>query len=114
MLKTALWTVSLTLSMLVNYATAAADAEQVLSSAAKALGAEHLRSIEYSGSGYDFALGQAPNVRSPWPKFNDKAYTRTVNFEPWETRCNEFGLSSKIHRAVAVASRLSVSKARPK
>jgi glyoxylase-like metal-dependent hydrolase (beta-lactamase superfamily II) len=86
MWKTALWTASLTLSTLVNYAAAAADAEPVLSSAAKALGADQLHSIEYSGSGYDFALGQAPNVRSPWPKFNDKAYTRTVNFEPWETR----------------------------
>jgi glyoxylase-like metal-dependent hydrolase (beta-lactamase superfamily II) len=86
MLKTALWTASLALSTLVNYAAAATDAEQVLGSAATALGADQLRSIEYSGSGYDFALGQAPNVRSPWPKFNDKAYTRTVNFDPWETR----------------------------
>jgi glyoxylase-like metal-dependent hydrolase (beta-lactamase superfamily II) len=86
MLKIAL-TASLAMAALVNDATAAAqDAEHVLSSAAKALGTERLHSIEYSGSGYDFALGQAPNAESPWPKFNDKAYTRTVNFDPWETR----------------------------
>lgn len=86
MLRTEPWTASLVLSTLVSYAAVAADAEQVLSSAAKTLGADQLHSIEYSGSGYDFALGQAPNAKSPWPKFNDKAYTRTVNFDPWETR----------------------------
>jgi len=86
MLKTSLWTASLALATLMSYAAVAADAESVLSSAAKALGTEKLHSIEYSGTGYDFALGQAPNVKSPWPKFNDKAYTRTVNFDPWETR----------------------------
>src|ERR1700736_1491440 len=82
MFKTAAWMAPLTLATLANHA-AAANAEQVLGSAAKTLGADNLHSIEYSGSGYDFALGQAPNVKSPWPKFNDKSYTRTVNFDPW-------------------------------
>jgi len=85
MLKMAIFSAPLALAALVNHASAA-DAEQVLSTAANALGVAQLHSIEYSGSGYDYALGQAPNVNSPWPKFNDKAYTRTVNFDPWETR----------------------------
>ena len=29
----------------------------------------------------DFALGQAPNPSSPWPKFINKSYTRAINFE---------------------------------
>ena len=82
MFKTAAWMAPLALVALANHA-AAESAEQALGSAAKMLGAENLHSIEYSGSGYDFALGQAPNVKSPWPKFNDKSYTRTVNFDPW-------------------------------
>jgi glyoxylase-like metal-dependent hydrolase (beta-lactamase superfamily II) len=57
------------------------DAETVVSNALKALGVDNLKTIEYSGSGQDFALGQAPNPGSPWPKFNDKTYTRVIDFE---------------------------------
>src|SRR5207247_10611921 len=49
--------------------------------ASKAMGADSLKSIQYSGSGYDFAVGQNLNPNSPWPKFIDKTYTRVVNFE---------------------------------
>jgi glyoxylase-like metal-dependent hydrolase (beta-lactamase superfamily II) len=37
--------------------------------------------VEYSGSGFDFALGQNPNPNAPWPKFIDKTYKRAMNFE---------------------------------
>lgn len=62
------------------------DAKSVIATASKALGAENLKSIEYSGSGYDFTLGQAPNPNAPWPKFNDKTYTRLIGFEPPASR----------------------------
>lgn len=65
---------------------AAADPQTALASASKALGADQLQSIEFSGAGYDYALGQAPNVHSAWPKFNDKSYTRVVDFNHWATR----------------------------
>ena len=58
-----------------------ADAKAAIANATKALGAENLRTIEFSGSGYDFVLGQAPNPSSPWPKFNDKTYTRVIDLE---------------------------------
>ena len=63
------------------WADGAQDPQTVISNASKALGADNLKSIEYSGSGYDFAIGQAPNPNSPWPKFNDKTYTRVVNLD---------------------------------
>jgi glyoxylase-like metal-dependent hydrolase (beta-lactamase superfamily II) len=85
MLKDALWAASV-LTALVSLPAEAGDPDKALSAAVEALGADNLHSIEYSGSGYDFALGQAPSARSSWPKFNDKTYTRTVNFDPWETR----------------------------
>ena len=60
---------------------AAQDAKSVIAGASKAMGVETLKSVEYSGSGFDFAIGQAPNPNLPWPKFIDKTYTRQINFE---------------------------------
>src|SRR5207248_85968 len=53
-------------------APAQQDAKSVVETVAKAMGAENLGSIRYSGSGLNFAVGQAPNPSSPWPKFNVK------------------------------------------
>ena len=80
------WIVALSLLTLLSWAAfswaeGAQDAKSAIASASKALGADNLRSIEYSGSGFDFAIGQAPNPSSPWPKFNDKTYTRAINFD---------------------------------
>jgi glyoxylase-like metal-dependent hydrolase (beta-lactamase superfamily II) len=57
----------------------AQDAKTVIDNATKAIGP--LKSVEYSGSGFDYAIGQAPNPNSPWPKFIDKTYKRVINFE---------------------------------
>ncbi|HXP84750.1 MAG TPA: MBL fold metallo-hydrolase [Bryobacteraceae bacterium] len=63
------------------WAAGGPDAKTVIAGATKALGADNLKTIEFSGSGYDFAIGQAPNPSSPWPRFNDKTYTRVINFD---------------------------------
>jgi glyoxylase-like metal-dependent hydrolase (beta-lactamase superfamily II) len=55
--------------------------QDVLSDANKALGAENLKSVEYTATGFSYVFGQAPNPDAPWPKFNAKSYTRTINFE---------------------------------
>jgi glyoxylase-like metal-dependent hydrolase (beta-lactamase superfamily II) len=57
----------------------AQDAKTVIDNATKAMGS--LRTVEYSGSGFDFALGQSVNPNAPWPKFIDKSYKRTMDFE---------------------------------
>src|SRR5215472_11632745 len=57
------------------------DAKTVLSNVSKAMGADGLKTIQYSGSGADFSLGQAFSPTSPWPRFNDKTYTRTIDFD---------------------------------
>lgn len=59
----------------------AQDAKTVLANASKAMGADNLKSIQYSGTATEFAFGQAFTVSSPWPGFVDKSYTRTINFE---------------------------------
>jgi glyoxylase-like metal-dependent hydrolase (beta-lactamase superfamily II) len=71
----------LALLAVLSWADGAQDPKAVISSASLALGADNLQTIEYSGTGYDFAIGQAPNPNSPWPKFNDKTYTRVINFD---------------------------------
>jgi glyoxylase-like metal-dependent hydrolase (beta-lactamase superfamily II) len=73
--------VALSLLSLLIWADGAQDPHAFISNASKALGADNLKTIEYSGSGYDFAIGQAPNPSSPWPKFNDKTYTRVIDFD---------------------------------
>ncbi len=58
----------------------AQDAKTVIAGASKAMGADTLNTLEFSGSGADFAVGQAFSGSSPWPKFIDKTYTRQVDF----------------------------------
>src|SRR5215813_10296715 len=65
--------------MLLSWTALAQDAKTVINNASKAMGS--LKSVEYSGSGFDFAIGQNVNPNSPWPKFIDKSYKRTMNFE---------------------------------
>ncbi len=64
-----------------SWTASAQDAKTVIANASKAMGAENLKTIQYSGSGFDFAIGQAVNPSSAWPKFIDKTYTRIINFE---------------------------------
>ena len=59
----------------------AQDAKTVLADAAKAMGLENLGSVRYTGTGYNFALGQAVNPGSPWPKFNVKTFERVIDFD---------------------------------
>src|SRR5262249_22819250 len=70
---------ALAASMLLSCTALAQDAKTVIDSASKAMGS--LKSVEYSGSGFDFAVGQNANPNLPWPKFIDKTYKRVINFE---------------------------------
>src|SRR5262245_33857365 len=63
------------------WSAAAQDAQKVIADASKAMGGDALKTVQYSATGLDFALGQAPNPSSPWPKFVNKSYTRAIDFE---------------------------------
>ena len=69
------------LAALLGWTTAAQDAKSVIANASKTLGVDTLKTVQYSATGLDFALGQAPNPSSPWPKFVNKSYAREINFE---------------------------------
>src|SRR5579864_3213916 len=55
--------------------------KSVVDDVGKAIGAGDLKSIQYSGSGYIYAIGQSfqPDVR--YSKFNLKNYTRLVDYD---------------------------------
>jgi len=79
---TSKWMAAIPLIAVLAWAAGAQqDAKTVVSTATAALGAGNLKTIEFSGSGFDYVLGQAPNPSSPWPKFNDKTYTRLVDLD---------------------------------
>jgi glyoxylase-like metal-dependent hydrolase (beta-lactamase superfamily II) len=73
------------LGALLSAAAVAQDAKTVIDSAAKTMGVLNLGSVRYTGSGLNFALGQAPNPSSPWPKFNVKTYERVIDFDAGAT-----------------------------
>ncbi len=57
------------------------EAKTVLEGVAKTMGATDLKSVQYAASGLAFAVGQNFNPSAPWPKFNVKSYSRTINYE---------------------------------
>lgn len=52
-----------------------------LEAASKALGADGLKTIQYSASGVSFAVGQSPVPGAAWPRFNIPTFTRAINYE---------------------------------
>src|SRR5215472_12150873 len=52
-----------------------------LDDVARAMGGASLKSIEYTGAGASFAVGQSTAPGQPWPRFDVKSYVRSVNYE---------------------------------
>ena len=62
-------------------AAVAQDAKGVLQAASAAMGADSLKTLEFSGTGFDFALGQSYNPSAPWPRFLVKFYSRAIDYQ---------------------------------
>ena len=67
-----------TLLLVIPLSLAAQGAKTVLQAANKAMGC--VKSIEYSGTGHLYALGQAYSPTSAWPQNNITSYTRTIDY----------------------------------
>ena len=74
-------TVLLGLATLLATVACAPKETGTLQAATQALGANELKSIEYSGTGKWFQFGQAPSPTLPWPAFDVSSYTASVNYE---------------------------------
>jgi glyoxylase-like metal-dependent hydrolase (beta-lactamase superfamily II) len=69
------------LALLWPLTAAAQDGRAALESVARAMGAANLKSIEYTATGAIFAVGQSATPGAPWPRFNLKSYTRSINYD---------------------------------
>jgi glyoxylase-like metal-dependent hydrolase (beta-lactamase superfamily II) len=57
-----------------------AQGPDILATSMHAMGASNLESIQYSGSGSSFTVGQAPGPGAPWPRFELAKYVASVNY----------------------------------
>ena len=55
------------------------EAKAVLDGVAKAMG--DVKTLQYTGSGSNNAVGQSAAPGVPWPRFNVKSFTRTINYD---------------------------------
>ncbi|HEY6615554.1 MAG TPA: hypothetical protein VIZ32_13575, partial [Vicinamibacterales bacterium] len=76
-----LWSGVAAIAALVGISTlTSAQAPDILATSMRAMGASNLESIQYSGSGSSFTVGQAPGPGAPWPRFELTKYVATVNY----------------------------------
>src|ERR1700693_3650570 len=71
---------AVTLMTLLSW-TAVAQDSTAIGNASKAMGADNLKTVEFTATGWEYTFGQAVNPKSPWGGYEDKTYTRTINFE---------------------------------
>ena len=62
-------------------AARAQDATSVIAAAAKAMGTPGVQSIQYSGTGSIFMMGQNFTPESPWPRFRVTKYSAGVRYD---------------------------------
>jgi glyoxylase-like metal-dependent hydrolase (beta-lactamase superfamily II) len=74
------WLMAVAMILLASGRLSAQDAGAALDAAAKAIGGD-LKTIQYSGSGANFSLGQSVRPDAPWPRVTVKSYTATIDYE---------------------------------
>jgi hypothetical protein len=60
---------------------AAQDARAVLQAAAKNIGADTLKTIQFTGTGMNAAFGQSYSPDTDWPRFEVTSYTEIIDYE---------------------------------
>jgi glyoxylase-like metal-dependent hydrolase (beta-lactamase superfamily II) len=73
--------VAIALLTLTASAAAAQDARSVLQAASTAMGAANLKTIQFSGTGWNAALGQSFSPAQDWPRFEVTRYSRTIDYD---------------------------------
>jgi glyoxylase-like metal-dependent hydrolase (beta-lactamase superfamily II) len=57
------------------------DLKSVVDQSLRAMGAENLKTVVYSGEGMDACVGQTYNPSLGWRKFSNKNYVRSIDFD---------------------------------
>ena len=76
----------LALSFAMRDTLRAQDARGVLQAAVKAMGTANVKTIQYSGTGWNAAVGQSFSPDKDWPRFEVTRYTRTIDYEARTSR----------------------------
>jgi glyoxylase-like metal-dependent hydrolase (beta-lactamase superfamily II) len=74
------WIILLLLAAAATTLAAADKPAGTLESATNALGADHIRSLEFSATGYWYQFGQEPNPNVPAPEFEVTNYTASIDY----------------------------------
>lgn len=77
---------SLSLVALVAASAPAQDARSILQAAATAMGVNNMKSIQYSGTGWQGMVGQNFAPDQDWPRVDLTSYTRTMDFDTLSSR----------------------------
>ena len=86
---------ALTCALIAVYAIGAAqETKSVLEAAIKNMG--DVKSVQFSGSGAQFNLGQSVSPTTPWPPAQLKSFTRTVNYDKPSLRYEAAGPQSAL------------------
>ncbi|PYS48176.1 MAG: hypothetical protein DMG13_26095 [Acidobacteria bacterium] len=64
----------------------AQDVRTVLQTASAAMGAGNLKSIQYTGTGWNAAVGQSFSADEDWPRFEVTNYARTIDYDAKSSR----------------------------
>src|SRR5437879_13385781 len=64
----------------------AQDARGVLRAAGDAMGVANVKTIQYSGTGWNAAVGQSFSPLDDWPRFEVTRYMRTIEYDAKSSR----------------------------
>ena len=74
------------LAALMGGSTAAQDVQSVLQRAAAAMGVTNVKSIQYTGTGWQGMVGQNVAPDQDWPRVDLTTYTRTIDFDTMSSK----------------------------
>lgn len=77
---------SLGLAIAITAAGCSLFQTQGLQQASENSGAAKIKSLAFSGNGFWYQFGQAPNPDLPWPPFNLKTYSADINYDTASAR----------------------------
>ena len=80
-----LW-MSLSLAVLMVGTGGAQNVDSVLKAAAAAMGVTNMKSIQYTGTGWQGMVGQNVAPDQDWPRVDLTSYTRTIDFDTMSSR----------------------------
>src|SRR5712692_5063303 len=62
------------------------DARALLRAASQAMGAANVKTIQYSGTGWNAAVGQSYSPQEDWPHFEVTRYSRAIDYDAGYSR----------------------------